>query len=83
VAGASSTASAFGVGICDILDYTNTNKNRVTRSLTGYDANGSGNSRLYSGLYVSTTTVTSIKLWAEPGSLHTEYSSFALYGIKG
>jgi hypothetical protein len=83
VAGATSTANVFGVGVLDILDYTNTNKNTTTRSLTGYDANGSGNSRLYSGLYLSTTAITSIKLWAEASSLHTQYSSFALYGIKG
>jgi hypothetical protein len=82
VPGASSTASVFGAGIIDILDYTNTNKNRVTRSLTGYDANGSGNMRFYSGLYRSTTAVTSIKLWAEATFLHTQYSSFALYGVK-
>ena len=82
VTGASSAANIFGVGIVDILDYTNTNKNRVTRSLTGYDANGSGNMRFYSGLYRSTAAVTSIKLWAEPTFLHTQYSSFALYGIK-
>jgi hypothetical protein len=82
VPGASSTASVFGAGVIDILDYTNTNKNRTTRSLTGYDANGSGNMRLYSGLYRSTTAVTSIKLWAEATFLHTQYSTFALYGIK-
>ncbi len=81
-AGDFQASNIFGFGVVDIFDYANTNKNRVTRSLGGYDANGSGIIRLNSGLYRSTTAVTSIKLWAESGFVHTQYSSFALYGIK-
>ena len=81
-AGASLAANIFGFSVVDILDYANTNKNRVVRSLAGYDANGSGIVRLNSGLYRSTTAVTSIKLWAENTFLHTQYSQFALYGIR-
>ena len=81
-AGASLAANIFGFSVVDILDYANTNKNRVVRSLAGYDANGSGIVRLNSGLYRSTTAVTSIKLWAENTFLHTQYSQFALCGIR-
>lgn len=69
-----------GASIIDILDYTDTNKNKTVRSLTGYDANGSGYITLSSGLWFATpAAVTSIKI-----SLTTisQYSSFALYGIK-
>lgn len=73
-ASASPTAS-----VIDILDYANTNKYKTTRSLTGYDANGTGNIYLISGLWQSTAAISSIKLTC---SL-SQYSTFALYGIKG
>jgi hypothetical protein len=78
----SSTASTFGAGVIDILDYANTNKNKTTRSLTGVDLNGSGTIDLDSGLYISTSAISSIKLVWE-ATTFTQYSSFALYGIKG
>jgi len=40
--GASSSANIFGLGVADILDYTNTNKNKTVRALSGQDQNGSG-----------------------------------------
>jgi hypothetical protein len=36
------TANVFGAHIIDFLDYTNTNKYKVTRILEGYDTNGAG-----------------------------------------
>jgi hypothetical protein len=64
------------------LDYTNTNKNKVYRTLGGFDANGSGEQGLFSGLWMSTSAITSIDLITNSGSW-TSSSSFALYGIKG
>jgi hypothetical protein len=75
-------AGIFGVGVMDILDYANTNKNKVLRMLSGYDANGSGYLHLDSGLWISTNAITKITLYP-PSTTLTEYSSFALYGIKG
>jgi hypothetical protein len=70
----------FGALVIDILDYTNTNKNTTIRSLGGYDANGSGYLQLESMLWNNTAAINQIVLgtggWAQ-------YSSFALYGIKG
>jgi hypothetical protein len=80
--GASSTASCFGVGIIDILDYANTNKYKTYRSLTGGDANGSGQVLLRSGNWRSNSAITSMTLFPTVGNF-TQYSSFALYGIKG
>ena len=69
-----------GSAVIDILDYANTNKYKTVRSLDGYDANGSGYVDLTSGLWLSTAAITSITLTR---STIQQYSSFALYGIKG
>ena len=83
VAAASSTSGIFGSGVIDILDYTNTSKNTTVRSLNGYDNNGSGQVRLSSGLWMNTAAVTSITIVSANAANISEYSSFALYGIKG
>ncbi len=61
--GASATANVFASGIVDLLDYTNTNKNKVVRVLHGYDANGSGLAIFGSGQLLSTSTVTSLGIF--------------------
>ena len=81
--GTGSTANAFGVSIIDILDYTNTNKNKVVRSLTGGDANGSGEAGIYSGVWLNTAAITSITMIGFNGGTLPQYSTYALYGIKG
>jgi hypothetical protein len=73
----------FGITIIDILDYTNTNKNTTCRALNGFDANGSGTVDLISSLWLNTAAITSITLDAGGSALWQQYSSFALYGIKG
>lgn len=75
----STTAPANGV--VDILDYTSTNKNRVTRTLSGFDQNGSGQISLWSGLWLNTTAINSITIFSQSGSFNN-YSKFSLYGIK-
>lgn len=77
------SSSQFGVGIIDILDYTNTNKLVTVRSLAGYDANGSGELSLNSEFYnLSSTAVNSLTFTPSSGTF-SQYSHFALYGIKG
>ena len=76
------TNQAFGAGIVDILDYANTNKNRVTRSLFGGDKNDAGNVGLVSGAWFSTTAISSIQITTN-GTKIQQNSHFALYGIKG
>ena len=75
------TASRFGVGIIDILDYANTNKYKTTRVLSGWDSNGDGDVGLISGLFLSTSAISSIVIGSQVGDL-SQYSSFALYGVK-
>lgn len=82
--GSGTTASSFSGfvgGIIDILDYTNTNKNTTLRSLSGHDRNGAGDISLWSGLWINTGVVNTIKLFI-PTLSFGEYSHFALYGIR-
>ena len=84
VPGSTAGANIFGVGIVDILDYTNTNKNKVFRSINGDDLNGEGFASLTSGVWNSTSAITSITFGSVDGGTNMpQYSTFALYGIKG
>jgi len=78
----SAGTNVFGVAVWDLLDYSNTSKNKTIRVLHGYDNNGSGSIRLTSSLWTNTAAVTSITLASTADNL-VQYSSFALYGIKG
>jgi hypothetical protein len=79
----SETASAFGAAIIDILDYANTSKYKTVRSLNGRDINGGGTINLHSGLWQSTSAITRIDFTGASADSFAQYSSFALYGIKG
>ena len=78
--GSNVTASIFGTGIIDILDYTNTNKYKTIRSLAGYDRNGGGYIALMSSSWRSTSAISTITLTTDNN--FAQYSSFALYGVK-
>lgn len=84
IAGANATAGVFGVMIIDVLDYASTTKIKTIRGLGGSDNNGSGIVGLSSGAYyTNTNAITSITLLSYGGTALNQYSSFALYGIKG
>lgn len=80
---ASATASIFGISIFNILDYASTTKNKSIRMIGGFDANGSGRLNFTSSLWVNTSAVTSLTFRNSGNNNFVEYSSFALYGIKG
>ena len=67
--------------IIDILDYANVNKYKTIKALVGSDTNGAGVIELVSGAWRSTSAISSIVL--SNGTNYAQYSSFALYGIKG
>lgn len=74
----------FGAFVLDILDYSSTNKSKTGRALCGVDNSGSGLVAFTSGLTVATTAVTSLTITSSTtNSLLSQYSTFALYGIKG
>ena len=81
--GASTTASVFGCGVLDVLDYADTNKYKTLRGLTAYDRNGGGLVVMNSGNWRSTSAITSITITSFNSANFVQYSQFALYGIKG
>jgi hypothetical protein len=68
--------------VIDILDYANTNKFKTTRLLWGMDSNGGGYIMFGSHLWRNTNAITSVKINGVSSNF-AQYSSFALYGIKG
>ena len=79
------TSGIFGTIIIDIHDYASTTKYKTIRAFGGYDANGSGNSRLASALWQSTTAIGSSGNYIDIYGVGDFVSdcTFALYGIKG
>lgn len=87
-------SSFFGTILVDVLDYTNIQKNKTVRFLGGVDVNGTvggagGTSGFGSGLYFGGTignagnVISSIKFTPGSGTLFSQNSKFALYGVKG
>lgn len=76
--------------VMDILDYANTNKSKTVGNFQGFDVNGTvgtgslgGTIALSGGNWRSTNAITSVKISMIDGTLFNQYSSLALYGIKG
>lgn len=82
-AGGNQAASMFGVVVADIFDYGNTSKYKTMRDIGGYDFNGTGNIYLASGMWQSTSAISSMTMTPAQGGVWAQYSQFALYGIKG
>ena len=83
-AGATGTStSAFGASIWDILDYNSNTKTKTVRYLGGNDYNGGGRINLGSGGWFSTDPINSIRITTDGGFNFTQYTQFALYGVKG
>ena len=84
LAGANAAANRFGGLVTDILDYTSTNKNKTTRTLAGTDQNGVGAITFSSGLWMnSSTAINRIDIVDDSTGNISQYSHFALYGIRG
>lgn len=79
---ASTLASTYGVGIWDILDYADTTKNKTIRILSGCDLNGSGELAIAGGAFLSTAAIDTIQFYSNNAGNLSQYSSFALYGVK-
>lgn len=84
ISAASAGANIFGAMVIDFLDYGNANKYKTVRSLSGFDVNGSGGEcHLGSGVWMNSAAINEIDIVPNVGSNFVQYSSFALYGIKG
>ena len=68
------------VGIVDVIDYANANKNKVTKSLTGFNNNtATGEVRVASGLWLNTAAITSLTVL---GTVGTFTGTISLYGVS-
>ena len=83
VYGNNPASSITGVIIWDIHNYASTSQYKTVRTFGGYDSNGAGNIRLTSGLWQSTSAITSLSFFLNSGGNWSNKSVFALYGIKG
>lgn len=77
-----SVANVVGVSIVDILDYTNINKNKAVRTITGLDNNSIGELNIFSSVWLNTSAITSITI-DTPSFNIMQHSRLSLYGIKG
>lgn len=80
----SGNSTYFYASVIDVLDYSNTAKNKVARALQGYDTNGgspTGQVTFASELWLSTNAITSVTLTPASGSF-VQYTQFTLYGVK-
>lgn len=72
----------FNTSITDILDYTNTNKSKTSRTLSGVKGGPGGFMYLASSLWMNTSAITSISIFPNTSIFYSN-TTFALYGIKG
>lgn len=79
--GSQHTANIFGIGIVDIIGYNNVSTFKSTKSVTGYDVNGSGLSSIFGGNWRSFSPISTITLFCQSGNFAPN-SHIALYGIS-
>ncbi len=82
---ATSPRNIFSAGITDILEYTSNTKTKTTRCFSSYQDNGTdGYGLTYQGVWFATpAAITSITISILGAGVLQQYSTFALYGIKG
>jgi len=73
------TANYFAVTIIDILDYSNYFKAKTVKTISGWDANGTGRAQFASFSWNSLAPISAISLTPDGG--WGAYSHAALYGI--
>jgi len=78
-----SETNNFGAGVIDILDFSSSAKNTTIRALYGATTPSESYVYLTSGLWNSTSAVTSIKHFSVSGFSYSVGTRFSLYGVKG
>jgi hypothetical protein len=88
IASSGNLSNTFAGVVADFLDYADTNKNKTVRALGGYDENANSGGFVYdnriqlsSAFWNSTSAMSSIVF--QTSANFAEYTTFALYGIKG
>jgi len=79
----SDVSNGFATSIVDILDFSNTSKNKTVRSLYG-NVGSAGNTYvgLWSAAWLSTSAVTSLVFGSSSAFNFVTGSRFSLYGLK-
>ena len=77
--GSSSIPAPF---ILDILDYSNLNKYKTNRAISGDDLNGSGYITFGSGAWRNYDAIISMTITHAGSVDFAQYTQFALYGVK-
>lgn len=81
--GTSISSNIYAAGIIDILDYTNTNKNKTIRSFGGMAVSSYNEITLSSGLWLSTAAITSLVVLNQSSPYQIDSGSrLSLYGVK-
>lgn len=78
-------STSFSYTVIDIIDYANTNKNKIVKNIAGFDNNSGSSSaglEFNSGIWINTSKVTTLQLKAGQNNFAST-SSFALYAYKG
>ena len=83
--GTASASGYMGVGIVDIYDYASTTKAKTVLGSTGVNDNGTvyNSTDIVSGVWNSTSAITSITLINGFGNNWNTDTVFSLYGVKG
>lgn len=74
-------SNTFMGWIVDFLDFSNTNKNKTVKAITGTAQASYRRTGLYTGLWASTAAITTITFLVSSGSI-TSGSRLSLYGIR-
>lgn len=85
IPGASHSANIFGAVVLDLLDYASTSKTKTLRYFGGLDGNTNntqGQVWVGSGLWNSTSAVTSVKLQPSVSVNWVQFTTAALYGVR-
>ena len=88
IASSGNLANTFAGVVVDVLDYANTNKNTTIRALGGYDENANSGGSVYdnriqlSSAFWNNTAAVNSFVFQTSGNF-AQYTTFALYGIKG
>jgi hypothetical protein len=83
IAGSTAETNNFGATVIDILDAFSTTKKKTTRALGGVAPASGAIVGLYSGLFNSTASTTSLTFTNFSGTAFLANSRFSLYGIRG
>lgn len=72
----------LGPFLVDIMDYTSISKYKITKSHSMVDNAGNSAYQMGSSLWMSTAPITKVEIYSGTGYPFTQYSTFALYGIR-